>query len=77
VYREGMQFSPSSQILESFIRQSVVVVLPGKAGLDETLRGQRLHGLDDLEIRNLFEIFMLRSVKVLLGYQDALYQQME
>jgi hypothetical protein len=45
--------------------------LPREASFDETLGGQALHGLDDLEVRDI-ELFVLWRIVVLLGDEDTL-----
>jgi hypothetical protein len=40
-------------------------------GLDEAPGGQALHGLDDLEVRDI-KLFMLRRVIIFLSNKDAL-----
>lgn len=61
-----------SQVLNTLLGQSVVVVLPGELSLDVTLGGQRLQGLDDVQVLGV-NLLMLLLVEVLLGDDNTLY----
>ena len=67
-HREGVPFA---EVFDTLGSNSVVVVLPRELGLDETLGGQTLEGLDNFEVRNV-QIIMFRKVVVLLGNQNSL-----
>lgn len=66
-----MSYPPLSEIVNSLSGQSVVIPLPRELSLDETPRCQALHGLDDLEVRDI-ELFMLRCIIIFLSNKDAL-----
>jgi hypothetical protein len=53
-----------TEIIDTFISEGVVVVLPRELGLDVTLGGQGLHGLDDFQIGDI-DFRMLGKVEVL------------
>ena len=55
-----------SQELNTFFSQGVVVVLPRELGLDVALGGQRLQGLDHVQVLGV-DLVMLWLVEVLLG----------
>lgn len=60
-----------SQILNTSLSQSVVVVLPRELSSDVTLRGQGLQSLDNVQVFGVnFIVFWL--VEVLLGDDDTL-----
>lgn len=59
-------------MFETLIGKGVIVPLPGEAGFDISLRGQRLHRRDNVQVLHI-EIFMFRCVEVLLRDQDTLY----
>lgn len=61
-----------SQVLNTLLGQSVVVVLPGELSLDVTLGGQRLQSLDDVQVLGV-NLLMLLLVEVLLGDDNTLY----
>ena len=61
-----------SEVVQTLGGEGVVVPLPRELGLDVTLGGQGLHGLDDLQVSDLGEIGVGRSVEVLLGNHDSL-----
>ena len=44
----GWKMKPISEVLETLRSQSVVVVLPGEAGLEVATGGEGLAGFDDL-----------------------------
>lgn len=67
---------PFTEILYTLRREDIVVPLPRKLGLDETFRGETLHGLDNLQVGNV-EFLMLRRVIVLFGYEDTLCNGMK
>lgn len=62
---------PLAEVLNTLVGEGVVVVLPRELGLDVASRGQRLHGLDDVEVLGV-DVLMLRLVEVLLGDKNAL-----
>ena len=61
----GITDAPFTEVFNTLWRENIVIPLPRKLGLDVTLRGQALQGLDDLEIWDV-EFFMLRRVEVFL-----------
>lgn len=63
-----------SQVLETFIGQRVVVPLPRELGLDVTLGGQGLHGLDDPQVLDI-NLLVLGLVEVLLGNSNTLLEE--
>ena len=67
-------YAPLAEVVNALGGEDVVVPLPGELGLHETLGGEALHGLDDLEVGDI-ELFVLRRVVVLLGDQDTLCTQ--
>lgn len=71
--RGQMQVRP--QVLNALVGQIPVVVAPGELLLDEVLRLQRLHRLDDVQVRDGFQLRVLRSIEVLLGYENSLLEE--
>jgi hypothetical protein len=63
--------APFTEVLDALRSEDVVVPLPREAGLDETLRGQALHSLNDLKVGNI-ELLVLRRIVVLLRDENAL-----
>ena len=63
-----------SEVGESLVGEGVVVVLPRELGLNESLGGERLHRLDDLEVSD-GDVGVLRSVEVLGGNEDTLLEE--
>jgi len=61
-----------SEVVQTLGGEGVVVPLPRELGLDVSLGSQGLHGLDDLQVSDLGEVGVGRSVKVLFGDHDAL-----
>ena len=57
------------------MRKGVVVPLPRETGLDEALRGKALKGLDYLQVGNVLELLMGRSIVVLLSDKDTLWKK--
>lgn len=60
-----------SQVLNTLIGESVVVVLPRELSLDVTLRGQRLESLDNVQVLGV-NLLVLGLVEVLLGNNNTL-----
>lgn len=63
--------APFTEVVDTLGGEGIVVVLPRKLGLDETLGGQALQGLDDLEVGNI-KFLVFGSIVVLFGDEDAL-----
>jgi len=62
---------PVSEVLNTRVGESVVVVLPRESGLNEALGGQRLKSLDDVKVSGVN--FLVDSlVVVLLGNNNTL-----
>jgi hypothetical protein len=62
---------PVSEVLNTRVGESVVVVLPRESGLNVALGGQRLKSLDDVEVSGVN--FLVDSlVVVLLGNNNTL-----
>jgi hypothetical protein len=62
-----------SEVGETLVGEGVVVPLPRELGLDESLGGQGLHGLDDLEVSD-GDVGVLGSVEVLGSDEDTLLE---
>lgn len=60
-----------SKELHTLVSQGVVVPLPRELGLDVTLRGQRLHGLDHVQVLGV-DLLVARLVEVLLSNNNTL-----
>lgn len=60
-----------SKEVHTFVGQGVVVVLPGELSLDETFGGQRLQGLDDIQVSSV-NVLVGWLVKVLLSDNNTL-----
>lgn len=60
-----------SEVVYTLVSQSVVVVLPRKLGLDETLGGQGLQSLDNVQVLGV-NLLMIWLVEVLLGHNNTL-----
>ena len=67
----GNEDAPFTEVLDALRGEDVVVPLPRELRLHETLGGEALHCLDNLEVRHI-ELFVLGGIVVLLGYKDAL-----
>lgn len=61
-----------SQIFNTSLSQSVVVVLPRELSPDVTLRSQGLQSLDNVQVFGV-NLIVLWLVEVLLGDNDTLY----
>jgi hypothetical protein len=61
-----------TEIINTLIGKSIVIELPGELGLDETLGGQGLHGLDHFQVGHI-NFRMLGKVEVLSGDQSTIY----
>jgi len=68
------EVQPLPEIVNTLRGQSVVIPLPRELGLDETPGGQALHGLDDLEVRDI-KFFMLWRIVILLSNKDTLLEE--
>lgn len=66
-----------SEVVKTLGSEGVVVVLPRELGLDEALGGERLHGLDDLEVLDVGDLRVSGSVEVLGGDEDTLCEDSE
>jgi hypothetical protein len=60
------------EVVQTLGGEGVVVPLPRELGLDESLGGQGLHGLDDLQVSDVGDIGVSGSVEVLLSDHDSL-----
>lgn len=60
-----------SEVLDTFVSQGVVVVLPRELSLNETLGSQRLQSLDDVQVSGV-NLLMLWLVEVLLSNNNTL-----
>ena len=65
------EVEPLAKIVYPGVCQGVVVVLPGKLGLDVASGIERLEGFDDIDILSV-DILMLGEVEVLLGNKNTL-----
>jgi hypothetical protein len=63
-----------SEVGETLVGEGVVVPLPRELGLDESLGGEGLHSLDDLEVSDS-HVGVLGSVKVLGSDEDTLLEE--
>lgn len=63
-----------SEVGETLVGEGVVVPLPRELGLDESLGGEGLHGLDNLEVSD-GHVGVLGSVKVLGSDEDTLLEE--
>jgi len=63
------------EVVQTLGGEGVVVPLPRELGLDESLGGQGLHGLDDLQVSDVGDIGVSGSVEVLLGDHDSLLEE--
>jgi hypothetical protein len=63
-----------SEVGETLVGEGVVVPLPRELGLDESLGGEGLHGLDDFEVSDS-HVGVLGSVKVLGSDEDTLLEE--
>ena len=65
---------PFAQIVETLGGEGIVVVLPGKLSLDVAAGGERLAGLDDVEVLGV-NVVVLWKVVVLLCNEDTLSEE--
>ena len=63
-----------TEIVNTLISEGIVVPLPRELGLDKTLGGQRLHDLDDFEVRDV-EIGVLGKVVILRSDKGTIYKR--
>jgi len=70
----GGQVQPLAKVVEALGREGVVVPLPAELGLEEAARGERLAGLDDVEVLGV-DFAVLGLVEVLLGDEDAFAEE--
>jgi hypothetical protein len=63
-----------SEVGETLIGEGVVVPLPRELSLDESLRSEGLHGLDNLEVSD-GHVGVLGSVEVLGSDEDTLLEE--
>jgi hypothetical protein len=68
------QVQPFAEVVQTLRGEGVVVVLPGELGLDITAGGERLAGLDHVEVLGV-DVVVLGQVVVLLGDKDALTEE--
>lgn len=71
----GGQVQVLAQVVQTLGGEGVVVPLPRELGLDVSLGGKGLHGLDDLEVSDSGNLGVLREVEVLGGDQDTLLEE--
>ena len=71
-----------AKVFDALIRQVPVVMSPGEDLIDETLRLERLHELDHLQVRHIDRVLtrlphlrVLRQVVILLGPNDTLGEE--
>ena len=70
----GWEMEPLAQVVETLWGEGVVVVLPRELGLDVTTGGERLAGLDDVQVLGV-DVVVLWKVVVLLGDEDTLTEE--
>lgn len=70
----GGQVEPLAQVVETLGGEGVVVVLPRELGLDVAARGERLAGLDHVEVLGV-DVVVLGEVEVLLGDEYTLAEE--
>lgn len=70
----GWKMEPLAQVVETLWGEGVVVVLPRELGLDVTTGGERLAGLDDVQVLGV-DVVVLWKVVVLLGDEDTLTEE--
>lgn len=63
---------PGRCSLNPGLREEPVIVLPREAAGDEVARRQGSHQLDNLQVRNLLDIWVLWEVVVLFGDDNTL-----
>jgi hypothetical protein len=63
-----------TEVINTLISESIVIPLPRKLGLNQTLGGQGLHSLDDFEVRNI-NFGMLGKVVVLGGDKGTILEK--
>lgn len=63
--------SPFTEVFNTLGGQNIIIPLPRELGLDQTLGGKALHGLDNFEIGNI-EFFVLRRIEILLCDKNTL-----
>lgn len=69
------QVEELAEVGETLVGEGVVVVLPGELGLDVALGGERLHGLDHLEVSDGGEVRVRGAVEVLGRDEDTLLEE--
>lgn len=62
--------------LLSVLFHSPVVVSPGELWTDQSFRLKRLHRLDDVQVWNIFELWMSWSIEILLCDHNTLLEEM-
>jgi hypothetical protein len=70
------EVEPLAEVSETLVGEGVVVPLPRELGLDVALRGERLHGLDDLKVGDGGEVGVGGAVELLGGDEDALLEEL-
>ena len=65
---------PFAEVVETFRSEGIVVVLPRELSLDVTTGGERLAGLDNVEVPGV-DVVMLWEVVVLLCDKYTLTEQ--
>ena len=68
------KMEPFTEVVETLWGESVVVVLPGELSLDIAAGGERLAGLDDVEVLGV-NVVVLGEVVVLLCDEDTLSEE--
>lgn len=73
-YDLSRQVQPFAEVVQAFWGEGVVVVLPGELGLDVAAGGERLAGLDHVEVLCV-NVVVLGQVVVLLGDENTLAEE--
>lgn len=68
------EMEPLAQVVKTLWGEGVVVVLPRELGLDVAAGGERLAGLDDVQVLGV-DVVVLWKVVVLLGDEDTLTEE--
>jgi len=71
----GGEVEPFTEVGETLVGEGVVVPLPRELGLDESLGGEGLHALDNLEVSDGGKVRVGREVEVLGGDKDTLLEE--
>jgi len=71
----GWEMEVLSEVVQTLRGENVVVPLPRELSLDITLGGQALHGLDDLEVLDVGDVRVGRSVEFLGSGKNTLLEE--